>query len=271
MKKIRELNETINLQPGDMIPCDKADSGLTRKFSINVIKEYITNEINRKIDEILLPRIKNLEESFPLLESKYSETKLGDCWLASQEAFYTKQQYPWVYDYLYKVYSYEIANPNINVISSTDPYGVYDFVIDLQNQTFRLPINNGSESIAGPVDKAIPLTKGASLSTLTMTRNGVFSWANINNAPNLNDPRFLRIFYKSSDNRDIIAKSLESKGGSLQYRLTINAPVKRGDVIVIEYNVGGAVEFFGLIPNVGNGTLYYYIGKNPISDELKEN
>ncbi|MDY2882594.1 MAG: hypothetical protein SOT71_08070 [Romboutsia timonensis] len=270
MKKIRELNETANLQLGDMIPCDKADTGLTRKFSIAVIKEYITNEINRKIDEILLPRIKNLEESFPLLESKYSETKLGDCWLASQEAFYTKQQYPWVYDYLYKIYSYEITNPNISVIPSVYPYGVYDFVIDLQNQTFRLPINNGSESIAGPVDKAIPLIKGASSSTLTMTRNGVFAWSNINNAPDLNNPRYLQIFYKNSDYTNNAAKKLESRGGSQQYRLTINAPVKRGDVIVLEYNVGGAVEFFGLIPNVGNGTLYYYIGKQPISDKLNE-
>lgn len=263
MKKIRELNETVNLQPGDMIPCDKADTGLTRKFSIDVIKEYITKEVNRKIDEILLPRIKNLEESFPLLESKYSESKLGDCWLASQEAFYTKQQYPWVYDYLYKIYFYEIENPNISIVSVEDPYGVYDFVIDIPNQTFRLPINNGSESIAGPVSNAIPLTKGAAHSTLTMTRNGVFSWSQLNNAPNLNDPRFLNVFFVNST-----AKILESKGGSQQYRLTLATPVKRGDTIQIDYNVGGALEFFGLIPDVGNGTLYYYIGKKPISDNL---
>lgn len=129
----------------------------------------------------------------------------------------------------------------------TDDYWItdYDYVINTTNETFRLPLLDGSEDLVGD-DAKILSTDYPSLSLLTLEKNGTLAarvggqYLSLTNISNKVEVRFPSDAYSS--------------GGS-----SIGAiDGKRGDVIRIRYV--GKLSGFTFAPFKGNGNLYYYCG-----------
>ena len=69
-------------------------------------------------------------------------------WLQSIGQWTPRNDYPDFYDWLAEIYSNPDKNNSVSVKSSTSSYTDYDFVLNLENLTFRLPLLNGTEDIS---------------------------------------------------------------------------------------------------------------------------
>lgn len=99
---------------------------------------------------------------FTLLESKYSDKPLyNESWLLSNGQENAKAVYPTVYEGLQVEYNTEIevgttvtlpsglsyTKRGLSVKLSTEDYTDYDFVLNTADETFRLPLKNGTEGM----------------------------------------------------------------------------------------------------------------------------
>lgn len=97
-----------------------------------VLATGVTQEV--KVKEELTTNI-----PFTLFESKYSEVELNNTsWLLSSGQWNSKELYPSAYNELVK--EYNAGSNKYSVKLHTDEYGDYDFVLNLDNETFRLPL-----------------------------------------------------------------------------------------------------------------------------------
>ena len=108
-----------------------------------------------------------LNNPFFLGMSQYFETAPNNIsWLKSEGQWNAKAVYPTVYDWA-------LINANNGIEGFklvTDTYTDYDYVINTADETFRLPLLNGSEDL--PSDKYIDLALGASDARYTAPANG---------------------------------------------------------------------------------------------------
>ena len=96
-----------------------------------VLATGVTQEV--KVKEEL-----STNNPFTLFESKYSEVELNNTsWLLSSGQWNSKELYPSAYNELLK--EYNTPNRLHNVVLHSDTYIDYDFVLNLENETFRLP------------------------------------------------------------------------------------------------------------------------------------
>lgn len=97
-----------------------------------VLATGVTQEV--KVKEELTTNI-----PFTLFESKYSEVELNNTsWLLSSGQWNSKELYHSAYNELVKEYNADSNKYSIKL--HTDEYGDYDFVLNLDNETFRLPL-----------------------------------------------------------------------------------------------------------------------------------
>ena len=97
-----------------------------------VLATGVTQEVKAK--EELMTNI-----PFTLFESKYSEVELNNAsWLLSSGQWNSKELYPSAYNELVK--EYNTPTRLHNVVLYTGTYTDYDFVLNLENETFRLPL-----------------------------------------------------------------------------------------------------------------------------------
>ena len=83
----------------------------------------------------------HLNNPFSLLDYKYSEYELNNIsWLRSQGQFNSNTIYPAVYELLLKIYNGTETKAGVNVKLATEDYSDTDFVLNPQDNTFRLPI-----------------------------------------------------------------------------------------------------------------------------------
>ncbi len=123
----------------------------------------------------------------------------------------------------------------------------YDLVINQDDQTFRLPLLNGSEDL--PSNKYDNLTLNASGSTYTAPANGWFYLYKTGNAN-----QYMR--GDNTTNHYTVYASCPNFNGAAP---DILVPCKKGDSVTIAYDVSGATQAFRFIYAVGNGTLYYKV------------
>lgn len=175
-------------------------------------------------------------------KSMYSDIAPDNAsWLASNGQYNARSVYPDYYDWLNGKIGQVITANGGKAVLSTGTITDYDFVVNQNDQTFRLPLKNGCENIP--------------------------DWANVQNIAS-NVP-----FTAPSDGWIYGAGTFT---GDARYRLnnipvgvasgtsgwasygTVAVRVKKGDV----FNSDASFQNFGLnfIPAVGNGTLYYYVG-----------
>lgn len=97
-----------------------------------VLATGVTQEV--KVKEELTTNI-----PFTLFESKYSEVELNNTsWLLSSGQWNSKGLYPSAYNELVK--EYNAGSNKYSIKLHTEEYGDYDFVLNLNDETFRLPL-----------------------------------------------------------------------------------------------------------------------------------
>lgn len=125
----------------------------------------------------------------------------------------------------------------------------YDFKINTSDETFRLPLLDGSECLVS--DRYIDLTLQASGKKYTAVANGFVFFEKLNTS----NTQFVKGTNLSSGYSDI---SYGTYSGSTP---SILLKVKRGDIFSIDYDAKGVTNSFRFIYARGNGSLYYYVGE----------
>ena len=207
-----------------------------------------------------------LNNPYTLFDSKYSEAPLYNAsWLKSSTTYYPKSVYTTAYEALVVENNSEVeAGDSVTLpsgksyikrglsvkLSTAEDITDYDFVINTTDETFRLPLKNGSEALPGTTytEPELPATSGSyalpSNGYLTLTKRATASGQTVEM---LNNTRGgLRQGSHSGTTNNYLSALM---GGLF------------GDEIQINYNAGGTIERFRFLEACGNGILYYYIGE----------
>lgn len=124
-----------------------------------------------------------------------------------------------------------------------------DFEINTSDETFKLPLLDGSECLVS--DRYIDLTLQASGTKYTAVANGFVFFEKLN----------------TSNTQSVKGTNLSSGYADVSYGTysgsapSILLKVKRGDIFSIGYDAAGVTNSFRFIYARGNGSLYYYVGE----------
>ena len=139
---------------------------------------------------------------------------------------------------------------------TTDVITDYDYVINTENETFILPLLNGSEDL--PSDRYENLTLTTSGQTFTATQNGRF---------------LLEVTATSANDCYISVENDTSKEVCQIYNdvganyTSASAEARRGDRVTVNYR-SCTVRRFRFLEFQGNGNLYYYVGNGVVNADL---
>ena len=192
-----------------------------------------------------------LNNPYSLFDSKYSDHELNNLsWLKSEGQWNSKAVYPTAYDKLLKVYNGTETFEGLSVKLSTETYTDYDFVLNTADETFRLPLLDGSEDLVS--DRYVDLELKASGTTYTAPANG---WVNILKLSN-GVGQYMTLLNKT---KDIFVRSNNTSAAVDQSGLLI--PVNKNDIYRVDYSYSGTTNKFKFVYAQGNGSLYYYVGE----------
>lgn len=136
----------------------------------------------------------------------------------------------------------------------TDTYDDYDFVVNTVDQTFRLPLLNGEESLQS--NRYDVLTLQATGGKYTAPANGWFQFNGYATDP-------AGVVSLVHHNKKLKVQSTMGTGGNPYLRVFL--PCDRGDVVRAEYynldsSKGSGIADLLFIYAKGNGSLYFYVG-----------
>ena len=207
---------------------------------------------------------------YTLFDSKYSEAKQYNASWELGGSSLSKSVYPTVYEAALVEYNSEVADGTtvelpsggsytkrgvsggITVKLSTDETVTeYDWKLDTVAEILTVPTLNGSEDLLS--DRYDDLELKASGSTYTAPANGWFWIQKLSSSTG----QYLTPVIKDSNGN--IKYTLTSQPTAAGYDAEILAPVSKGDVISIGYNVGGATKSFRFIYAKSNGSLYFFV------------
>lgn len=126
----------------------------------------------------------------------------------------------------------------------------YDYVVDTQNETFKLPKKNGEENLPSGeiIENIFPQEIGTTRVSYTIPANGFVFVAGLSTGGSL------QVFKNN--------RLIENGGASSANIYNANIFCLKGDVIGIQNDTGtrsGIISYFEYAK--GNGDLYHYIGK----------
>jgi hypothetical protein len=202
---------------------------------------------NTVVDECIIDLSKEIELNNPFFlgQSQYFENEPNNlCWLKSNGQWNAKAVYPGMYEYILQ----NVKSSVKDFVRINDEHDDYCFIIDEENETFRLPLLNGSEDL--PSDKYDNLTLEASDTRYTAPANGYFSVCKA--ATGIG--QYIQLVTSSK-----ITEANFSSTSSDWVRAWV--PVKKGHVCVPQYTLGGETISFEFIYARGNGSLYYFVGE----------
>lgn len=142
-------------------------SGLTGKVTIPAVAGVTSEKIKgtyfiqvatgSETEDNIVNEIE-LNNPFTLLESKYSESLLNNAsWLLSEGQWNAGSVYVSVYELLLKIYNGTETREGISVKLVTEEYTDYDFVLNTDDETFRLPLKTKLASGNAVVGNGITL------------------------------------------------------------------------------------------------------------------
>lgn len=194
-----------------------------------------------------------LNNPFFLGMSQYFESEPKNAsWLISNGSFHSGATYVSFYEWLLKIYNGTEIVEGVSVKSSADVYDDYDYVINIADMTFRLPLLNGSENL--PSARYDNLTLEASGSKYTAPANGYFL---VSKVTGVTTHTYLDLINETSSLMGVRSNSSDSS--VTVSRISVFA--KKGDIVRCSYNVTGETHEFKFIYARGNGSLYYYVGE----------
>lgn len=150
------------------------------------------------------------------------------------------------------VYNWAVAQQVAGVDGfklSTEEYTDYDWVINTEEQTFRLPLLNGDEALVGTKTADMNIT--ASPFTYTAPANG---WLYMSGTADSNVNQYITVYIDGAKTMPIIGRNPLT-----QASITYLVPVKRNQTVIIEYTATN-ISRCKFIYAEGNGNLYYYVG-----------
>ena len=248
------------------ITTDPTKSGIqtTLKQTKLKMRYFIQIATGSETEANIVNTLENVN-GFTLLENKYSDKPLyNESWLLSNGQYNPKATYPTAYEGLQVEYNTEIeagttvtlpsgvsyTKRGLSVKLSTETYTDYDFVLNTADETFRLPLLDGSENL--PSQKFDNLTLTSSDSIYIAPANGRYYLK-----MSANTGQFINMHRINASGDDIII-SHDVSVNNLDVFTEIE--VKKGDKVRITHNTSGNVLAFKFIYAQGNGTLYYYVG-----------
>ena len=197
-------------------------------------------------------------------KSMYSDVAPENAsWLVSNGQYNAKSTYPDMWTQLQVELNSSLNKGDTVVIDgktyvkrglpvklSTGTITDYDWVVNTADETFRLPLLDGSEDIPGGEVELISLDTTASVHRVTRNKNGFYS-VNVNSSTSVSLICEVNGVYESaftSDSRTSRCSLFAKAGQEFLYTWS-------GSASSITSNSG--IRF---IPAVGNGSLYYYVG-----------
>lgn len=228
----------------------------------------VANEVDER-----LPAIREYTLNNPHFfgESKYSENApYNASWLASNGQYNAQSLYPDMYTQLNSVElngslnvgdTIEIdgktyVKRGLPVVLSTGTLTDYDFVVNQNDQTFRLPLLNGEENIPDyehKINNVITGTINSTGQTYTAPKSGLFY-----QQVNIAGGNAVAVTVNG-----IVVQNLYEGTNVIGYTSGFLTEVRKGDIIKLFVGYGsgtGTVEECYFAPYKGNGTLYYYVG-----------
>ena len=173
----------------------------------------------------------------------YKGTMNNNSWLKSAGQWNDGNVYTGMYNWLLEQMNAGVSG----FVASTAAYTDYDFVINTADQTFRLPLLDGSEDL--PSDRYVEIEDKTDGSTHTAPANGFFYCRAV-----VNQAGGYAYVIKSGTDLSYTTQSSTSNTTQAGF-----IPVSKDDVVTLA--VGAAtVNYFRFIYAKGNGNLYYYIG-----------
>lgn len=207
---------------------------------------------------------------YTLFDSKYSKAKQYNASWVLRGSILSKSVYPTAYEAALVEYNSEVADGTTVELPSGGSYtkrgvsgGVtvklstdetvteYDWKLDTVAEILTVPTLNGSEDLLS--DRYDDLELKASGSTYTAPANGWFWIQKLSSSTG----QYLTPVIKDSNGN--IKYTLTSQPTAAGYDAEILAPVSKGDVISINYSVGGATKSFRFIYAKSNGSLYFFV------------
>ena len=187
-----------------------------------------------------------LNNPFSFGDSKYSPVALNNLsWLKSEGQWNAKAVYPAYYEWLLKIYNGVEVVDGVSVKLTTEEYTDYDWVLNTADETFRLPLLDGSEDL--PSEKYIDLGTIPNGGSYTPPANGFIQIAGTGDSGTFVSVYLLGQYgnkaYSSASKAAIFTSLQVSKGVPVTFSYT--ASLSR---IIFTYAQG-------------NGSLYYYVGE----------
>ena len=222
-----------------------SESGIEAQLSNNQTEQirgtyFIQVATGSETEDNIINEIE-LNNPFSLLDYKYSEYELNNIsWLRSNGQWNSKAVYPTVYELLLKIYNGTETKAGASVKLYTETFTDYDFVLNTADETFRLPLLDGSESF---IDYNNAQVLGAS-ATITVPYNGyirntVMNESGVSNCTVNGVP------------------AIEHCSNAGMYNDASTIFVKRGDVFKSNFTQDTTIFYKA----TGNGSLYFYVGE----------
>ena len=190
-------------------------------------------------------------DTLPLFHNFYSQEDM-----TSTGAYVNASLGSWLSGNVYETAYNELVNKigTDNIKAVTDTYTDYDFVVNQDDMTFRLPLLNGSEDLQS--DRYVDLTLNASGSTYTAPANG---WVLIQKVANANQQLTL------VGGGNLISNQVAISNGQW---LQVWVPVQKGQIYYADFSATGETRIFRFIYAKGDGNLYYKVANAVTNLEL---
>ena len=205
--------------------------------------------------EVVIDLSKEIELNNPFFigQSQYFEVEPNNLsWLKSDGSYHTKDMYPSMYEYI-------LENVKAGTKDFVDVNGEVDdycYVLDQENETFRLPLLNGSESL--------PSDKYTIESNFTLAEPLVYKEVFIAPANGWYIVKELQTAAGTLElwKNGVIAYDLFGIGDTTNIVPYLKVYCKRGDVISAICNDGTFQVLDATFRYAqGNGSLYYFMGE----------
>ena len=181
-----------------------------------------------------------LNNPFSLLDYKYSEYELNNIsWLRSNGQFNSNIDYPAVYELLLKIYNGTETKAGVSVKLSTETYADTDFVLNPQDNTFRLPIKV-KQKFLNAINGNMPVVG-----------NGQALGFNTTNATNSGGANVKGIAKASSENVLLEVKGTSTSGWAVSTNQNYSGLVAK----VSQSEVSGLYLYFYVGETVQNANL----------------
>ena len=217
-----------------------------------------------------------LNNPYTLFDSKYVEAPLYNVsWLnGSTGEYYSGAVYVKAYEALVVENNVEIEVGTTVTLPSGTSYtkrGLsiklhtseditdYDFVLNTENQTFRLPKKNGEED--EPSSEYIEITPKTNNTKYVAPANGNLVCLGTSEFAN----QYVELHILKDPSGSITEKSnmtlvVNNYSAGANNGVFCTLPIKKGETGVLRFNMP-TLNYFRFVPNVGNGSLYYYVGE----------